>query len=86
MSPEYNDGDFVLVLRSPLFGIHISRGDAIIFKHVQFGILIKKIEDILPNGDYYVKGTQENSLDSNKLGYIQSSTVMGKVIWHIRNS
>jgi phage repressor protein C with HTH and peptisase S24 domain len=84
MSPEYNEGDFVVILRNPLFGSHPSKGDEIIFKHVHYGTLIKKIVDILPNGDYYVKGIQENSLDSNKLGYIPSSTVMGKVIWHIR--
>jgi len=84
MSPEYNEGDFVVILRNPLFGSRASRGDTIIFKHIQYGTLIKKIEDILPNGDYYVKGTQENSLGSNKLGYIPSSSVMGKVIWHIR--
>lgn len=85
MLPEYQEGDFVVITRSPFLFRQLSRGDVILFNHDNFGTLIKKIEDILPGGEYFVRGTQENSLDSRKLGYVPRSAVKGKVIWHIRN-
>ena len=86
MYPEYDEGDFVIIMRSPFLFGHLTKGDTIIFSHVQYGILIKKIEDVLPSGDLFVKGKQKNSLDSNKLGCISLTSVIGKVIWHIRKN
>lgn len=83
MAPEFNDGDFVIIKRNPHLRIRFSIGDSIVFKHELYGTLIKKIEIILPNGDFFVKGNQENSLGSDKLGIIPSSIVEGKVIWRI---
>lgn len=86
MTPEFDEGDFVVVARNPLFRTRISIGDTIIFHHSSFGTMIKKIEDILPNGDFSVNGLNKNCLDSNKLGYISSSSLIGKVIWHIHKN
>ena len=81
MSPEYQRGDFVLLLN--LFRNRIKRGDVIVFSNQLYGILIKRIEKITEEG-IYVLGTGENSLDSRRLGPVNPKAVQGKVIWHIR--
>jgi len=84
MVPDYQNGDFVLILRSP-FNINKYRlNDIIIFTHPLYGILIKRIHEILPNGDIFVRGNFINSLDSRKLGHIPMANVIGKVIWSIK--
>lgn len=82
--PDYQNGDFVLILRSPFCITRFKSGDLIIFSHPFYGLLIKRIHEILPNGDLYVIGNLENSLDSRKLGYIPNANVIGKVIWSFK--
>jgi len=71
-------------MKSPFLFRQLSRGDIIVFNHDNYGTLIKIIESVLPGGEFFVRGTQENSLNSRRLGYIPRSAVKGKVIWHIR--
>ena len=82
MSPEYQSGDFVLLVKP--FGGRIRRGDVIVFSNDLYGTLIKRIERITDEG-IYVVGTGENSLDSRRLGSVNPDAVQGKVIWHIRH-
>ena len=63
---------------------YLKINDVIIFNHPEYGLMIKKIDSILPGVGFIVSGTHQNSLDSNKLGYIPMSAVKGKVAWHIR--
>jgi len=84
MLPEYREGDFVVINEIPFFLRRLSEGDIIIFNHPVYGILIKRIDSYLPEEGYFVSGTHENSLDSNKLGNIPIAAIRGKVIWHIR--
>ena len=80
MSPEYQDGDFVLLSR--IFKKKIKKGDVIVFDNKFYGTLIKAVEKITEDG-IYVLGTGENSLDSRRLGPVNPDAVQGKVIWHI---
>lgn len=84
MIPDYREGDFVVINGIPFFIRNLAKGDTIIFDHILYGILIKKIDYYLPGEGYSVSGTHMNSLDSNKLGYIPMNAIRGKVIWHIR--
>ncbi len=81
MSPEYQDGDFVLLMR--LFGGRIRRGNVVVFRNRLYGTLIKRVEKITDKG-IYVIGSAENSLDSRRLGPVHPDSVQGRVIWHIR--
>ncbi len=81
MTPEYQDGDFVLIFKP--FGGRIRIGDVIVFENRLYGTLIKKAEKISTAG-IYVIGTGENSLDSRRLGPVNPASVLGRVIWHIR--
>ena len=83
MSPEFQSGDFVLLMR--LFRNRIGRDDVIVFQNQYYGTLIKRVEKITDDG-VYVIGSGENSLDSRRLGPVNPAAVQGKVIWHISRS
>ena len=62
---------------------HLKVGDTIVFKHKNYGTLIKRIASIDPEtGEVYVEGTQPDSLDSHRLGTISRVNIQGKVIAH----
>ena len=82
LSPDYQDGDFVVLATSPHL-YHIKPGDVIVFEHGEYGTLIKRVTHVLPE-EVYVTGTHEHSLDSRKLGAIERKTITGKVLLHIR--
>ena len=79
MSPEYQTGDFVLIVRRA----HPKIGDVIVFHNQLYGLLIKRVEKVTEQG-IYVIGTGEHSLDSRRLGPVSPDKVQGKVIWHIK--
>ncbi|NOY98134.1 MAG: hypothetical protein GXP40_02880 [Chloroflexi bacterium] len=83
MSPEYQEGDFVVIATGPLFSRRLRDGDAIVFQHQHYGTLIKRVQRITDEG-IYVVGAQENSLDSSRLGPVRRRNVRGRVVWHIR--
>lgn len=86
LSPEYEAGDFVLIVKTPCpfkFS-HLKVGDVVIFRHPYYGIMIKKIKDIYPAiEEIYVTGTHPESLDSRQFGNISFRDLLGKVVWHI---
>ncbi len=83
LSPKYKEGDFVVIIRFPFLIRRLKEGDTIVFHHHLYGTLIKRILRFADDGQIYITGTHENSLDSRRLGPIHRSTVRGKVIWHI---
>jgi signal peptidase I len=85
LSPEYQEGDFVLVVKIPFFLRSIRPGDVIVFRQIAYGDLIKRVERIDPAADLlYVKGSHPDSQDSRQFGPIPRSDLIGKVIWHLR--
>ena len=85
LSPEYQDGDFVLVAKIPLLFKSLHRGDVIAFHHDLYGTIIKQVDDISIDGErFIVTGTHENSVDSTQFGAISRDVIIGKVIWHIK--
>jgi phage repressor protein C with HTH and peptisase S24 domain len=84
LSPEFKEGDYVVVTTIPFFLRRLKAGDTIVFQHHSYGTLIKKVLRLVPqSGEVYVIGSQDNSLDSRRLGPIPQDAVRGKVIWHI---
>lgn len=84
MLPDYKEGDFVVISKIPFLIRNSLIGDIVIFNHPIYGILIKKIDSFVPGEGFFVSGTHEKSLDSNKLGRIPLDAIRGKVILHIR--
>jgi signal peptidase I len=84
LSPEYQEGDFVLVSKIPFWLVSPSEGNIIAFRQPGFGLLIKRIQQVLPDGSVNVIGTQPESIDSRVFGPVRRENILGKVIWHIR--
>lgn len=84
LSPLFNDGDYVVITTAPFFFRKINRGDVVVFRHDEVGIMIKRVEYIDPSSNtLFVSGTHPSSVDSKQLGPISINTLIGKVIWHI---
>ena len=83
MSPDYKNGDYVLLITTRFFLNRLKTGDTIIFNHQLYGTLIKRITSFDPDtAEAYVEGTRPDSLDSRRLGTIRRDAVRGKVIAH----
>jgi hypothetical protein len=83
MSPDFQEGDFVVILTLPFFLDRLNIGDVIIFDHKLYGTLIKRIASFDPEtAEAYVEGTGPDSLDSRHLGTIRGEKIRGKVIAH----
>jgi signal peptidase I len=84
MSPDFQEGDFVVLTTVPFFLNRLKVGDVIIFEHNHYGTLIKRIASFDPEtAEAYVEGTHPESLDSRRLGTIRRANIRGKVIAHI---
>jgi hypothetical protein len=85
LAPDFRDGDYVLVSRLPLLLHGIHPGDVIVFRHAAHGTLIKHVAHVSSDGqELFVLGTQAESVDSRQFGTIRRSSVVGKVLWHIK--
>jgi signal peptidase I len=83
--PDFRDGDYVLAAGVPFPSGKIRAGDVIVFRQPGYGMLIKRVREVLQQGRAYdVRGTQVNSADSRNFGPVRRDQVSGKVIWHIR--
>ncbi len=86
LSPEYSQGDFVLVSKIPYYLTHPSPGDVIAFHQPGYGLLIKRVQSPIPEGGVNVIGDHKDSVDSRVFGPVKEVDILGKVIWHIRKS
>jgi hypothetical protein len=84
LTPDFQEGDFVITLKVPLFFDHYKEGDVIVFDQVSYGRMIKRVQAVSPeDNSLFVLGSHPNSIDSREFGAVQTKTVLGKVIWHI---
>ena len=85
LSPSYKEGDFVLVLKIPFILNTIRQGDVVVFRHSSYGLMIKRVERLSPDGEQvYVIGTRPDSTDSRKFGPVHKRCLIGKVAFHLR--
>jgi hypothetical protein len=84
MSPDYGEGDFVVILTIPFLFRLMRPGSTIAFEHSHYGLLIKRIRTIdTDTKEVIVEGANANSLDSRRLGPIRPAAIRGRVIAHI---
>jgi nickel-type superoxide dismutase maturation protease len=84
LEPEYQDGDYVLVSKIPLFFRRARRGDVVAFQKPPYGLLIKRVEYLTPAGELFVLGNHAASTDSLQFGPVRKQDLLGKVIGHIQ--
>lgn len=86
LAPEYQIGDFVMISKIPFLFVPPSTGDIIAFRQPGYGLLIKRIQQITPDGELIVVGSHPESVDSRVFGPIKKENILGKVFWHIQKS
>jgi signal peptidase I len=84
LTPEYQNGDFVIISKIPFLFGPPSPGDVIAFHQPGYGLLIKRIQHIRQNGGVDVIGSHPDSIDSRVFGPVSKESMLGKVIWHIQ--
>jgi len=86
LTPEYNQGDYVIITNLSFVLRAFKPGEIVVFKHPVYGTMIKQIQSIDPQtGELFVVGTHPQSTDSRSFGTIPPSWLTGKVLWHIPN-
>jgi nickel-type superoxide dismutase maturation protease len=84
LSPEYQEGDYVVLTTIPFFLNRIRVGDIIVFRQPPYGTMIKRVEQLLQEGmQYFVVGAHPQSVDSRQFGPVSREALIGKLIWHI---
>jgi nickel-type superoxide dismutase maturation protease len=84
LSPFFEQGDYILLVKIPFVLRHLAPGDVIVFRHPAYGVMIKLLERISENGEeFYVLGSHPDSNDSRSFGPVPRHWVIGKVIWRI---
>ena len=84
LTPDFQEGDFVITLKVPLLFDHYKEGDVIVFDQASYGRMIKRVQAVSPeDNSLFVLGSHPNSIDSREFGAVQTQSVLGKVIWHI---
>lgn len=81
MWPDYRHNDYVAISRRR--NNALLPGDDVICRHAEFGLILKRIKHIGPNG-MRLTGLNPLSAESGRLGNIQRRAVVGRVVWHIK--
>ena len=84
LSPEYKEGDYVVITTFPFFFRSLQQGDTIIFRHPVYGTMIKHVERVDPETkELFVIGNHPQSVDSRQFGTISQKWITGRVLWQI---
>jgi signal peptidase I len=83
LTPQIEDGDFVLTFKLPIF-FPIRVGDTIVFHKPPYGILVKQVERLdNQRRRFWVRGNHPQSVGSHTFGWVQTHEVIGKVMVRI---
>ncbi|MGO3346214.1 MAG: S24/S26 family peptidase [Marinomonas sp.] len=80
MAPRLHDSDFVFTSR---FYPHLKVGQIIVVDHALYGLIIKKVLHIAPDGQLWLGGENVQSLSPERIGWVSSKRIVGKVIGSI---
>jgi len=83
MSPTLEDGDFVVALCSPLVRRH-RRGDVVVVAHARFGLIVKRIAELGPSGEWVqLEGDAAASCSRDSMGRVQRRAIVGRAVLRI---
>jgi len=84
MSPEYQSGDFLIIL-SFFHQLILKIEKNVIVKHQELGLLVKKVKSIDKNKEIIqIAGNNSSSTSSKAIGPISYSEIIGFPIIHIK--
>ncbi|MGR0278427.1 S24/S26 family peptidase [Marinomonas dokdonensis] len=77
MAPRLLDGDFVLISR---WYPSLKAGQLVVVDHALYGVIVKKVLHIAPDGQLWLGGENNQSLLSERIGWVSPRRILGKVI------
>jgi nickel-type superoxide dismutase maturation protease len=80
MAPSLHEGDFVFTCR---WYRKLTIGHLVVVDHALYGVIVKKILHIAPDGQLWLGGENNKSLQSERIGWVSPRRVLGKVIGRI---
>ncbi|MCV2403352.1 nickel-type superoxide dismutase maturation protease [Marinomonas sp. C2222] len=83
MSPLLEEGDFVFISR---WYRKLMIGHLVVVDHALYGYIVKRVLHIAPDGQLWLGGENNKSMQSEKIGWVSPRRVIGKVITSIRSS
>jgi nickel-type superoxide dismutase maturation protease len=83
LSPEYQEGDFVVATTVPFLFRSPRQGEVVILRHPAYGTLIKRLVRISAD-EFEVGSDQPGGVDSRSFGALPIRMLTGRVIAHIR--
>jgi len=81
MLPELTNGDFVIV--SKLY-FKLKVGDLIVAEHPKYKSIIKRVIKMSTSQGVMLTGTAQESVSSDKMGWISPQHILGKVFCHFK--
>lgn len=78
MSPTLSDGDYVFARRKVAL-----LGDVVLIRHMNLGLIVKRICKIDETHHYTVAGDNPRSTSSDALGLIPVEAIVGVVCWRV---
>ncbi len=81
MSPMISDGDFVIYLAKILPWQTYEMGDLVVLKHAQYGTILKRIVQVMPNKNYRLKSDHPTGISTKEIGVCSKKTIKGRVIY-----
>jgi len=82
MHPTLRDGDYIIALK--YFNNHFLVGDIVIAAHPIYQDIIKRIQAIDENGNYWLVGDGTDTLSTATMGAIPPAALRGKMLFHIK--
>ena len=85
LSPFFLPDDYILARKAPRHYPKLTKGDTVVFRHIQYGVMIKRVISNDPvNKILRVEGTHPDSVSTEKIGDVSYQDLLGKVIRRIR--
>lgn len=81
MLPDIQPGDY-LIIRT--FYKKFRVGDIVVLQHRDYGVIVKKITQLLDNGKFLVKSTNPHGISSSEIGILSIKQIIGIKLFHVR--
>lgn len=83
MLPDIRHGDY-LIIRTFYKKIRID--SIVVIAHQKYGVIVKKVCQILDNGDCLVTSTNPQGISSEEIGHISIQQIIGIKVFHVGQS
>ncbi|MGX9417379.1 S24/S26 family peptidase [Vibrio sp. RC27] len=84
MSPRIPDGSY-LIFHHFIYRSLITIGKVVKVDHPRYGLIVKKVINIDPQGNYWLEGLNGHSVSSLEIGAIKLEMIVGISVYNIKS-